>query len=85
MTTVGYGDMRSISSLGKSFGVGLALFGVLFYALCAAVVIPSYLHYFRFAQYTRPSGGKPKEKDSATTDMRKEVEDVDVPLVTKAQ
>ena len=85
VTTVGYGDMRPISSLGKSIGAFLALLGVLFYALCAAVVIPSYLHYFRFAQYTTPSGGEVKGKDGSSTDLRKEAEDVDVPLATKSE
>ena len=85
VTTVGYGDMRPISFLGKSIGVWLALFGVVFYALCAAVVIPTYFHYFRFAQYTRPSGGESRGIDGATTDVTKEVEDVDVPLVSKAE
>ena len=83
VTTVGYGDMRPISSLGKTFGAIFALVGVVFYALCAAVVIPSYLHYFRFAQYTTPSGGEVKGKDGSSTDLRKEAEDADVPLATK--
>ena len=85
VTTVGYGDMRPITSLGKTFGTFLALLGVVFYALCAAVVIPSYLHYFRFAQYTTPSGGEVKGKDGSSTDLRKEAEDVDVPLATKSE
>ena len=85
VTTVGYGDMRPISALGKSIGAFLALLGVVLYALCAAAVIPSYLRYFRFVQYTTPSGGEVKGKDGSSTDLRKEAEDADVPLATKTE
>ena len=40
VTTFGYEDMRPISSLGKSIGAFLALLGVVFYALCAAPLLP---------------------------------------------
>ena len=85
VTTVGYGDMRPITMRGKIIGAPLALLGVVFYALCAAVVIPSYLHYFRFAQYMKPFGGKVKRRDGGKSDSTMEVQDVNVPLVTKAE
>ena len=66
LTTVGYGDVTSITPLGKFFAAGLAMSGIAFVAMPTGIIVAAFSDAMR------------RRRDHLIEDMRKHLEELDI-------
>lgn len=64
LTTVGYGDVCPVTSIGRFVSMLSSLFGVAIIALPSGVITAGYLEELRMEEQKRTAGEKPDEKES---------------------